>query len=206
MLIMVCYFKKICGINQAKDRVTWPDLLHRRTSALASFREWSAVSAWLRIWAQLRNPCQPRNSASASTCLLWQYMHDCIRFRISWSGVPMFLDCMCIEYFYCTCNLYSCTQMREIQSWKIGTPSHCNQDILNWLADPITHASDVHYNVFVNQPFAIFHKITSWQLPAIKFRITIITDVALNVNLNINAWRSQWSLRSSHWMQTHQMY
>ena len=25
-------------------------------------------SAWLRIWAQPRNPCQPRNSASASTC------------------------------------------------------------------------------------------------------------------------------------------
>ena len=41
MLIMVCYFKKICGINQAEDRVTWPDLLHRRMSALASFREWS---------------------------------------------------------------------------------------------------------------------------------------------------------------------
>ena len=65
---MVCYFNKICGINQAEDRVTWPDLLHRRTSALTSLREWSVVSAWLRIWAQPRNPCQPRNSASASTC------------------------------------------------------------------------------------------------------------------------------------------
>ena len=56
---MVCYFKKICGINQAEDRVTWPDLLYRCTSTLASFREWSVVSAWLRIWAQPRNPCQP---------------------------------------------------------------------------------------------------------------------------------------------------
>ena len=28
---MVCYFKRICGINQAEDRVTWPDLLHRHT-------------------------------------------------------------------------------------------------------------------------------------------------------------------------------
>ena len=69
MLIMVCYFKTMCGINQAEDRVTWPDLLHRRTSALASFQEWLVVSAWLRIRAQPRNPCQPRNSASAST---WQ--------------------------------------------------------------------------------------------------------------------------------------
>ena len=69
MLIMVCYFKKICGINQAEDQVMWPDLLLRRTSALASFQEWSVVSAWLRIWAQPRNPCWARNSASASTCL-----------------------------------------------------------------------------------------------------------------------------------------
>ena len=70
MLIMVCYFKKICGINQAEDLVTWPDLLHRHTSALASFREWSVLSAWLRIQAQPRNPCQPRNLASASTWVL----------------------------------------------------------------------------------------------------------------------------------------
>ena len=69
MLIMVCCFKKICGINQAEDRATWPNLLHRHTSALASFREWSVVSAWLRIQAQPWNPSQPRNSASASTCL-----------------------------------------------------------------------------------------------------------------------------------------
>ena len=68
VLIMVCYFKNICGINQAEDRVTWPYLLHRHTSALASFREWSVVAAWLRIRAQPRNPCQSRNSASASTC------------------------------------------------------------------------------------------------------------------------------------------
>ena len=66
---MVCYFKRICGINQAEDRVTWPDALHRHTIALASFREWSVVSAWLRIRAQPWNPCQTRNSASASTCL-----------------------------------------------------------------------------------------------------------------------------------------
>ena len=31
MLIMACYFRKICGINQAEDRVTWHDLLHQRT-------------------------------------------------------------------------------------------------------------------------------------------------------------------------------
>ena len=37
----------------------WPDLLHRHTSALASFREWSVVSAWLRIRAQPRNPASP---------------------------------------------------------------------------------------------------------------------------------------------------
>ena len=65
---MVCYFKRICGINQAEDRVTWPDLLHRHTIALASFREWSVVSARLRIRAQPRNPCRARNSASAWTC------------------------------------------------------------------------------------------------------------------------------------------
>ena len=47
----------------------WLDLLHWRTSALASFREWSVVSVWLWIWAQPRNPCQPRNYASASTWL-----------------------------------------------------------------------------------------------------------------------------------------
>ena len=62
---MVCYFKRICGINQAEDRVTWPDLLPRHTIALASFREWSVVSARLRIRAQPRNPCRARNSASA---------------------------------------------------------------------------------------------------------------------------------------------
>ena len=60
-------FKKICGIYQAEDRVMWPDLLHCHTSALASFREWSFVSVWLRIRAQPRNPCQPRNSALALT-------------------------------------------------------------------------------------------------------------------------------------------
>ena len=64
---MVCYFKRICGINQAEDRVTWPDFLHRHTIALASFREWSVVSARLRIRAQPRNPCRARNSASAWT-------------------------------------------------------------------------------------------------------------------------------------------
>ena len=73
MLIIACYFKKICGINQAEDRVTWPDFLHRHTIALVSFREWSVVSGWLRIRAQPRNPCQPRNSASASTWLLDRY-------------------------------------------------------------------------------------------------------------------------------------
>ena len=68
---MVCYFKRICGINQAEDRVTWPDLLHRHTIALASFREWSVVSARLRIRAQPRNPCRARNSASA-----WTWLYD----------------------------------------------------------------------------------------------------------------------------------
>ena len=37
-------------------------------SVLASFREWSVVSAWLRIRAQPWNPCHPSNSVSASTC------------------------------------------------------------------------------------------------------------------------------------------
>ena len=36
-------------------------------SVLASLREWSVVSAWLRIRAQPRNHCQSHNSASAST-------------------------------------------------------------------------------------------------------------------------------------------
>ena len=67
---MVCYFKRICGINQAEDRVTWPDLLHRHTIALVSFRERSVISARLRIRAQPRNPCRARNSASAWTCRL----------------------------------------------------------------------------------------------------------------------------------------
>ena len=46
MLIMVCYLKKICGINQGEDQVTWLDLLHQHTSMLVSFREWWVVSAW----------------------------------------------------------------------------------------------------------------------------------------------------------------
>ena len=88
MLIMVCYFKRICGINQAEDRVKWPDLLHRHTIALASFREWSVVSAWLRIRAQPWNPCQPRNSASAST---WSGGGRSYIFR-TLNSVPFFLD------------------------------------------------------------------------------------------------------------------
>ena len=80
--LLFVILKKICGINQAEDRVTWPDLLHRHTITLASFREWSVVSAWLRIRAQPRNPCQPRNSASASTCLLNEFisLSLCLRF------------------------------------------------------------------------------------------------------------------------------
>ena len=57
MLIMVRYFKKYVELTQAEDRVTWPDLLHQRTSTLASFQEWSFISVWLRIRAQVRNPC-----------------------------------------------------------------------------------------------------------------------------------------------------
>ena len=50
MLILVCCFKKkICGINQVEDM--WPDLLHRHTSTRASFGEWSVVSTWIWIWA-----------------------------------------------------------------------------------------------------------------------------------------------------------
>ena len=86
---MVCYFKRICGINQAEDRVTWPDLLHRHTIALASFREWSVVSARLRIRAQPRNPCRARNSASAWTWLIglktqaiFNYFH--LDYTITW--------------------------------------------------------------------------------------------------------------------------
>ena len=44
MLIMVCYFKRICEINPAKDRVTWPNLLHRHPSTLVSFQEWLVAS------------------------------------------------------------------------------------------------------------------------------------------------------------------
>ena len=65
-----CGWDLLLTLNQAEDRVTWPDLPHQHTIALASFREWSVVSAWLRIRAQPWNPCQPRNSASASTCSL----------------------------------------------------------------------------------------------------------------------------------------
>ena len=61
--VCISDLKKICGINQAENRVMCPDLLHWQTSTLASFREWSVVSAWLQIRAQPRNPCQPRNSA-----------------------------------------------------------------------------------------------------------------------------------------------
>ena len=50
-------WKKLCGINQAEDRVTWPDLLHWHTSKLTSLREWLVVSAWLWIQAQVQNPC-----------------------------------------------------------------------------------------------------------------------------------------------------
>ena len=44
MLIMVCYFKRICEINPAEDRVTWPNLLHRHPSTLVSFQEWLVAS------------------------------------------------------------------------------------------------------------------------------------------------------------------
>ena len=37
-LVVVCYLKEICGISQAEDWVTWPDLLHRHRSTLTSFR------------------------------------------------------------------------------------------------------------------------------------------------------------------------
>ena len=90
---MVCYFKRICGINQAEDRVTWPDLLHRHTIALASFREWSVVSARLRIRVQPRNPCRARNSASAWTCLLGCFrarrLHFVFDFPCIWFAVPV---------------------------------------------------------------------------------------------------------------------
>ena len=91
MLIMVSYLKRIFGINQAEDRVTWPDLIHRHTIALASFREWSVVSAWLRIRAQPWNPCQPRNSASASTwlCAGWTQLRrisiNQVQYMVSWN-------------------------------------------------------------------------------------------------------------------------
>ena len=83
MLIMVCYFKRICGINQAEDRVTWPDLLHWHTIPLASFREWLVVSAWLRIRAQPWNPRQARNSVSASNWLgrFSVFGSRCLHFR-----------------------------------------------------------------------------------------------------------------------------
>ena len=55
--------KKICGIKQAEDRVTWPNVLHRHTSMLASFREWSVVSAWLPV-ASLGVLTRPRPVSS----------------------------------------------------------------------------------------------------------------------------------------------
>ena len=57
MLIIGRYFKKYVELTQAEDQVTWPDLLHRHKSKLASFREWLFVSVWLRIRAQVPNPC-----------------------------------------------------------------------------------------------------------------------------------------------------
>ena len=76
MLIMVCYFKRICVINQAED----PSHVTRSSSpAHDRAREFPGMigfSAWLRIRAQPWNPCQPRNSASAST---WQWQ--------SWSWI-----------------------------------------------------------------------------------------------------------------------
>ena len=95
--------QKICGINQAEDRVTWPDLLHQHMSVLASFREWLVVSAWLGIRAQPRNPCQPRNSASASTCL-------CIgrklsSFWVEWHSYHIICRCYTSNTTYILCSL-----------------------------------------------------------------------------------------------------
>ena len=69
MLITVHYFSKtkICGINQAEDWVTWPNLLHRHTSKFVSFWEWSVASMRPRIWGQPRNLCLPQRWDSSPT-------------------------------------------------------------------------------------------------------------------------------------------
>ena len=54
--------KKICGIKPGQDQVTWPDLLHRHTSTLERFQEWSVAWTWSRIWGWHWNRCRPRSS------------------------------------------------------------------------------------------------------------------------------------------------
>ena len=56
MLIMVCYFKRICGINQPEDRVTWPDLLHRHQIFHVS------AGTWSRSWVSGNDRLFPRGS------------------------------------------------------------------------------------------------------------------------------------------------
>ena len=70
--------KKICGIKPGQDQVTWPDLLHRHTSTLERFQEWSVAWTWSRIWGWHWNRCRPRSSDLTScdvihmkSCLYW---------------------------------------------------------------------------------------------------------------------------------------
>ena len=141
MLIMVCYFKKIFGINQAEDRVMRPDLLHQHISALASLREWSVVSAWLRIWAQPRNPCQSHNSASASTwkCRIsvWisgtkiipsnQKISVFTRGQFWPPGIVVACVCVCV----CIIHLLVRTITRHL--FKLGSPNLVQRSKTPWL-------------------------------------------------------------------------
>ena len=75
MLFMIHYLKKICGINQAKDRVMWPDHLHRQTSTLTNFWEQSFASTSSRIQGWPRNRSWLGSSDSSSTW--WHAVMSC---------------------------------------------------------------------------------------------------------------------------------
>ena len=126
MLIMVRYFKKYVELTLAEDQVMSPNLLQQHTSTLASFWEWSVVSVWLWIRAQVRNPCYPRSSDLSSTWLVAESLlsfngHIWRRTWWSWNPCRGGLPCQCM---FC--------QLRSVDRWVSKWLSMLPRGKFNW--------------------------------------------------------------------------
>ena len=44
--MLIYYYKKYVELMLAKNQIMWPDPLHRQTSMIKSFWEWSVASVW----------------------------------------------------------------------------------------------------------------------------------------------------------------